>query len=465
MIALLVACEYEPRVPKPLPPNPIDIPPDPFIGRFVSPSDLPRIDCEPGSLTGFAQTAYWPALAMRTAAPLSVHIAGEPSDVEVEHALSDDDLFARATVWNGREWRLRVIDACAAEADGTLRGVELDCVDGGPCEPIAFTADPLRRITGEADGDRLVVLGELAGDWSVGTTRTVRAHLDLVFLARGIDGVHIISVADPRAPVELAHDQDGTDVADVDLVRAVDGRRYLVVAGSPSSSVLDLADPTEPRRVALLASDAHAVTVDGSTAFFVEATGVVAFDLSDPRAPKRLGTHASPAPRGGFAAGGLVFLADAAVRVVDFRDARAPRELDATTPHAAHATHLTALDGHSIILSAASANLRLVDGDLASPSFLATLGTWSQRAEVPLHDLRAIDHRVYLAHTRDGIRVLDISNPHAPMLVGYFNTWNDGTGSAGPIDGAVGLDIDRAVNRIYVADTIRGLVILSDATP
>jgi len=71
----------------------------------------------------------------------------------------------------------------------------------------------------------------------------------------------------------------------------------------------------------------------------------------------------------------------------------------------------------------------------------------------------AIGSRVYAAQYRDGVRVVDISDPTAPSLIAYFNTWIPGAGRAGDL-GTFCIDLDPARRRIYVADSVRGLLIL-----
>jgi len=77
----------------------------------------------------------------------------------------------------------------------------------------------------------------------------------------------------------------------------------------------------------------------------------------------------------------------------------------------------------------------------------------------------AIGNLAYAAHYLDGVRVLDLTDPTAPAMIGYYNTWIEGTEIAGPWVGTFGIDLDPVRKRIYVADSIRGLVILQgDAT-
>jgi hypothetical protein len=70
--------------------------------------------------------------------------------------------------------------------------------------------------------------------------------------------------------------------------------------------------------------------------------------------------------------------------------------------------------------------------------------------------------RGFLAHYQDGIRVLDLSNPMTPVEVAHYQTWPGYHRDYGYsfFESAVGIDLDLARDRIYVADTHRGLLIL-----
>jgi hypothetical protein len=452
---------------------PADVPADPFAGMFDTPGDFPRDNCTIGAFAaGFTRSEFWPALELRTdtTSTLRAFVHVDASDVEAPHVLASDDLFVRASSWNGT-WRLRAIDICSADADGTVRGSQLACDEASiaTCAPVPFVAEPLHRIPGETDGDHLVQLGEFRGDWP-GATRKVRVFRDVAYLARGSDGLRIVSVEYAAAPRELAHFQSAIrDLVDVELVRGVDGRRYIVAGGQPASQIIDVDDPTNPQLVAELTFAASAVTVEGTTAYLLDGVSsrIHAYDLSVPRRPKLVAKYepgGTVAWSDAFAANGILYLTDAhgsGIHVVDFREM--PGELaheSAAAPSAGHASWLTTVAGRTLALDATASRLRVLDGSITSPTYLEPLGDWRARDLVSMHALQAIATRVYVAHRRDGVRVVDLTDPTKPALAGYFNTWIEGTGGASNIDGALGIDVDRERGRVYVADATRGLVIL-----
>jgi hypothetical protein len=457
---IVAACGEPVGPPVVTPDGPIEVRVDPFAGRFEDPADFPRIGCTAGTLAGFARTGYWPGLGLRTERDpmLRTYLAEGDGELRVEHALTRDDLVVRASVWNGTSWHLTAIDVCTADADGTLHGAIVTCDDGdvAACQPTPVAAVALHRIEGEGIGEHLAQLGEYGGQdpgaWATGTTSRVRVQGDIAYVARGTDGIRIVSIANPAAPVELAH----------------------VHAGAPTSQILEVTDPHNPQPVAELAFDARAVAVEFPTAYLVDGvtSRIDAYDISRPQAPKRI-AHYEP---GGelvwhdvFVAGGIAYVGDAhgsGMHVIDFRDPAHPRELAAEAASgtsAWHAPSLTVVGSKPVALDLTvgqASRLRLLDGELGTPTFLAALGEWRLRDLVSMQHLVALGSRVYVANDRDGVRVIDLSDPATPVQVGYFNTWTEGTGGARLFEGALGIEVDRARQRIYVADSLRGLVIL-----
>jgi hypothetical protein len=105
--------------------------------------------------------------------------------------------------------------------------------------------------------------------------------------------------------------------------------------------------------------------------------------------------------------------------------------------------------------------LRVLEGDTAAGGFINTeIGRYQSRPEVGIHNFMLVGDKVYIAYYHDGVRVVDVSTPTAPTEVAHFNTWDDATAPGGAFEAALGI---RVVNGlIYVADSLRGLVILRE---
>ncbi len=454
----------------------IEVRVDPFEGMFIAPAAFPHEGCIAGSLAGFGRVGYWPALGMRTELgdALRAYVANDGDELAAETTLTAEDLVIRATEWTGTSWRLKAIDVCGVDEDGTLHGAMVTCEEQqiGTCQPEPFAAVQLRRITGEGVGEHLTQLGELLGDdWGYGVTTSVRVQGDVAYLARGSDGLRVISIANPAAPVELAHLHGGNRaMGDLELVRGVDGLRYLIAG----SLIIGVTDPMNPQVMAEVPFDATAVAVEFPTAYFVDGvtSRVEAYDISLPQSPKRIARYDDPGDvvwRDVFVAGGIAYLSDArgsGMHVVDFGDPARPRELGTEQARGEsdwHTPSLTLVGGKPVALDVTvgrASKLRMLDGEIGAATFLDTLGEWKQRDLVSMQHIVAVGSRVYVANDRDGVRVVNISQPALPTLLGYFNTWTAETGGARFLEGAVGIDVDRVRKRIYVADTNHGLVIL-----
>jgi hypothetical protein len=459
----------------------IDAPPDPYEGMYDEGSDFPRTNCRAGALAGFARTNVWPLIGLRTDAPggvlrTFVHYAGVEEE-ELPHILTDDDLIWRHTVFipgEGR-WLLEASDVCDVLADGTLRGTHLFCSAPDACfPPRSFEVAPLHRIAGENESDGLTMVGELALG---GRPLNVRVAGGVAYLPMGLDGMRVVSVANPAAPTVVGSYLPAVAnyFNDVKLLDA-GGRRYALLAGSPTE-VIDVTTPASPSVVATIPVGAHTLFVEGTMVYLVEGSWprLHIFDLADPRAPIRRanytvpGLTASVAFHDLFVENGIAYVSAASfgLVVIDCRTPTAPVVMAQTDAdpggHYWHSPWRTQVGARTVIAhgdEGAGSGLRLLEGDAASATFLDTLGEWHLRDEVSIHNVMARGATVYVAHYQDGIRVVDISNPAMPVQLGYFNTWREDRASAAYYSAAIGLDLDAANRRIYVADTIRGLLVL-----
>ena len=460
------------------------LPPDPFAGMYDDPSDFPHDNCTPGSVAGFAHVELWAALGLRTKVVgglLETYMSEFLDEVLVPHLLTPDDLFVRHSAFNGR-WYMDAIDICGVDADGTVRGARASCYElppgspNDPCFVVHFDEPPFRWIAGETTGEHLTLLGEVGQAWPR-TASNVRVDGDYAFLSTFDDGLRVVSIANPAAPVEVGHLVAPYDWANDLKVFRTGGNRYVVTA-STTSNVIDVSVPSAPQLVAQIPFYAHSVFVEGTTAYLVTGANadVEVWSLAQPQAPVRLvaWTH----PDGLFlswhdiyVAGGIAYLSDingSGMHVVDFRAPHAPVVLGGEQDFNPmwHSPWLTSIGGRPVAINGTEfigPGLRLLDGDPASPTFLATLGEWSLGVG-SAHNLMAIGPRIYMAHYRHGVRVLDASDPANVVQLGYFNSWLVGEGGAGDM-GTFGIDLDPARRRIYAADSTRGLLILEgDAT-
>jgi hypothetical protein len=174
-----------------------------------------------------------------------------------------------------------------------------------------------------------------------------------------------------------------------------------------------------------------------------------------------------------FVADGIAYLNawEKGFFVVDYANPAAPVLLGHwTSPeHTSHSSWVTTVGGRRLAVhgeESYGAHLSVLDVDPASPRFMRELGTYQTREYVSIHNVTAFGTKAYITYYQDGVRILDLANPAAPALLGYFNTWDPESleSPSGFYSGAIGIDVDLTRRLLFVADTARGLLILRDDT-
>jgi hypothetical protein len=287
----------------------------------------------------------------------------------------------------------------------------------------------------------------------------------------GPHGLEIIDVTDPTAPIALGH-LDGFGWNDV-RVTHVEGRSIAYAAGG-ETAIIDVTDPDFPVALGSL-PDAHSLQLSGDRLYLANYSWEVpVYDVANPVSPTLVGfaplADSSPihdltvdgdrlfvnATTGGFAVIDLAAGMDAAHEVARMPG---PAYSHASAVGTAGGRRL-ALHGDEGLTADGAALLRVLDGDPASPSFLAELGRYQSRPEVGIHNFVMAGDRAYLAYYQDGVRVVDLADPTDPREVAHYNTLDLETAPGSPFEGAFSIRVVDGL--IYVADSERGLVILRE---
>jgi len=399
--------------------------------------------------------------------------------------LTDDFLFERnQQTFNGKTF-IEAHRISNLAGDGTLKMDRAQCYNG-TCEvcttKMIRATHNVANATVEGEGDHLTLVGELFGaDWGPGYTFNVRMVGTTAYLIRQ-DGLHIIDTSDPAHPHQIGlYRRTNLGYSnDVKLVEA-NGKRYAVIADA-GVDVVDVTNPANPALVATMNENAHTDAIESRNGkiyvYFGTNVGTCPiYDITDPEHPAKLGEYAVSGHlvHDLSIENGIAYLnawRDGFV-VVDFTTPSSPALVGAwpqTPTRTSHSNWTTTINGRHIALHGEenyAAKLDLVDVDPASGNFMKSFATWQTREWVSIHNLMAFGTKAYFSYYQDGIRVLDLSDPTQPKQVGYYNTWDpqaDYT-SSDFFEGAVGLDVDLSRHLVFVADSPRGLLILSDATP
>lgn len=379
-----------------------------------------------------------------------------------------------------------VLRRCATFTDTATMARHTECLNG------TFSATRLARLPGEAASVGLRFISEVRefpGSAAESQTANVRVRGDLAYLARFEDGLRIVDLREPSEPRHLGHVAprelaQGEIYNDLKLL----GRHALLASSRFGMVVVDVGDPSAPVQVTAFPVrgpnrtrvNVHSIFIEGTKAYLAELSfaGLRTVDLRDPAAPADRGIFAAPEA----AVQEDVFVHDLSVRdgiawlnywglgmvAVDL-STQPPRELGRFTyPRmTSHANALFDVAGRRYALHGDEdhgAHLRIVDVTTPGDArFMQQVSEVSLRPEVSIHNIEVHGTRAYIAWYQDGLRVLDVSNPARPTPVAHFNTWSPHVHPGESFyEGALGVHLDPARGRVYVADTHRGLIVLED---
>ena len=361
------------------------------------------------------------------------------------------------------------------------------------------TSQRVLRREGEGESQGLTLVSEFSGGanpWpSDGSRITVNVRVDdgLAYVARYNDGLRIVDVANPAAPQPLGGVPTATPGEiwnDVKIVtRNADNRKFALMASDERGiAVVDVSTPSapslvttfpDPARYSATQVNVHTLAVEtrsGQTYAHlanITTAGLETWNVTDPTNPVYVSSYVSDAfqqpgvfVHGLFVEDGVVYLCywDEGLVVVDTKPL-VPVVLGQFKDYArrtAHSVWVTTAGGRKVAILGDedyTAHLRVVDADQSSPTYMELLGELELRPWVSIHNIMAAGSTAYVTWYQDGVRLIDLGNPAAPALTGYFNTWEGGPGNSF-FEGAIGIDLDLGEKLAYVADVHRGLLIL-----
>lgn len=233
-------------------------------------------------------------------------------------------------------------------------------------------------------------------------------------------GIDVLDFADPANPIHVARwvDIDGL------FVRIQNGVA-VITQGYDGLAIVDVSEIAAPRVLGRFATGSAMIdaVVDGSTVFVSDYDdGIIVLEISDPTHPRRIASVDTG--RGGqiVKRGDLLYVADrmTGFHIVNVSDPADPQLLGEVLLE--RGAGAVAIADDVAFVSSGFDIVALDIGDPLRPRELQRLrtGGWSP-------DLVA-DGRTLQVSTDGGIRVLDVSNPHAPQWVGEYRCqgWNSG---------------------------------------
>ena len=215
-------------------------------------------------------------------------------------ALRGDRAFVGLRSANGPRWTLREVDVSNPAQPIAGSGVELP----GYPQVIALTENRRHVLVGMLPGGLQVVEVEVEGPetllsvgrYETGEVSGIAVVGTRAYLAAGESGLHLVDLSDPTQPRRLGIFEPGIRVQDV----AARGMTAFVTRGFQGGlDVVDVSDPGLPRRLAqvplqggggsMLVGERHLYVQNFWSNAGAQAGGVSVVDVTDPAAPRVVG--------------------------------------------------------------------------------------------------------------------------------------------------------------------------------
>ena len=304
-------------------------------------------------------------------------------------------------------------------------------------------------------------------------SRVLAVSENFVYVAHP-SGLVVVDASDPAALEPISISGPVGSVRDVEVA---DGLAY-VANGTAGLQVLDISTPSAPVEIGAVDTPGFAVSVErvGALAYVCDDSGLRIIDVSNPAAPIEIGAIDTPGSAVAVAVrGGMAYLAssDAGLRLIDVSSPEAPVEVGAlATPSTAGTFVAVEVVGEIAYVALAAvfpgrlggvsppSGLRVVD--VSNPAAPVEIGVFETRGSA--RDVEVVDGLAYLeiaTYTEvsfprslvipSSLRILDVSSPETPIEIGALDS------SAG--------DVEIVGETAYVADFFRGLQLIDVSDP
>lgn len=300
-----------------------------------------------------------------------------------------------------------------------------------------------------------------------GTVGDVWVEGNHAFLARRVaGGISIIAL--DGAPREVGR-FNATGLFTQDI-KVADGIAYVSHEGitHPNSvTIVDVSDPTRPRMLSAIprteVAGAHNLWVDRSRLYIAAPSGtrgIHAYDVSTPPAPRALGTLLSTngTAHDIHVRDGIVYGSYLGIREGEFSELVVATDADAgLMPLAFHTyqgafTHSSWLteNGQFLYVADEIINAPIRIYDVSNPAAPLLAATYQPRVGTIPHQLAIVDgERAYLAHYKHGVEVIDITDPLAPELIGFYDTFAGEQSDPGSAPNLLSLAHEKDEQSIY----------------
>lgn len=263
----------------------------------------------------------------------------------------------------------------------------------------------------------------LLGSWPGHCASGIAVRGRYAYVAAQAEGFFVVDISNPASPQEVGVTNIGPDAEQL----ALSGNYAFVASGGAGLKVVDITDPFRPRLAGYCATDDHAysVALAGNLACVADYTGgLQVIDISDPTTPHRLGRYMPGGDAYGVAATNqYAYLAVQYVglMIIDLTNPTTPQLLTNYNNNFARGTVSVLVAGHYAYL-AADEGLEILD--ITAPASPQRLGGNSLDG---LFEMGAVQGDYLFAADDDiGMMIIDIRDPHNPVLAGGYDTREEG---------------------------------------
>lgn len=367
---------------------------------------------------------------------------------------------------------------CKASGPGEVLGVVRVCVNGAKTRQGTFTATRVVRREGEAEADRMQLLGEIALPGGRPTGVVVAGGY--AYVTAREEGLIVYDVKDPAHPTLASKQKFDTAVLTTALVSGStlyvgtydQGLRLCDLTldpAVPACGTKFLAEAATPTRVDALAKDGNLLYVASPT----PRSDIIILDVTQPLAPVlvvRYTVEGSSATLGEYpyalaVQDNRLYVSNwsygvSVTDVTDVATKKAPKLLGRYGGASTSSLAVGRVGTATAVYEGSDAwGSSLLALDATNPEAIVQREELPLRKEASLGGMALSGTTLYLANYQDGLRAYDVSTLGTLKPTGYFNTWSETDARRGLtyFEGLQGVHV--ADGLVYGWDTTRGLLI------
>jgi hypothetical protein len=273
------------------------------------------------------------------------------------------------------------------------------------------------------------------GEWGRNTYSDFYLKGNYAYCCCGSGGLDIISIGNPTLPKIVKNYNTGTDVNRIKIAN----NYALLINGRSELQIVDVSDPCSPVLIVGLKTFFHMTSffVKDNYVYIVGSRRLKVLDISNLFAPSFLGeieingTPTSIVVKGNYAyvatSDYLMEYAVAGLYIIDVSKPKAPKLVGLyDAGDNIYISHLNIKGDYAYLmhysyLSCRTELLVLDISNLKSPKVVNLIDIDAVKGYAGLADIQVKDDYAYVALSNQGLKVINISNPYYPDLVGTYD--------------------------------------------